>query len=118
LIFGLTAGQPSCATPKEVISPYASDKSRVDPLSIVDLAVINGAKFVARAPETDLGLIQEVIKEAITFKGFAIVEIIQPCKIWARGAKQIKFRKISKPFSDSKKLIGKSDLVGLLYREN
>jgi 2-oxoglutarate ferredoxin oxidoreductase subunit beta len=43
LIFGLTAGQPSCATPKEVGSSYVSDENRLAPLSIVDLAVVNGA---------------------------------------------------------------------------
>lgn len=116
-IFGLTAGQQSSATPKNAISRVTGKINETAPLSAVDLAVASGAKFIARVPETDLKLMQEIIQQAIGFEGFALVEIIQPCKIWARDFKKTEFRKITKPFKRKTDLIGQNNLIGLLYWE-
>jgi 2-oxoglutarate ferredoxin oxidoreductase subunit beta len=116
-VFGLTAGQQSSATPKGVIARGARSKNEVTPLNVVDIAVAAGAKFIARVPEGDLKMMEEVLKKALKFEGFAIVEIIQPCKIWAKSFPQIDFKKIAKPVKDRKKLIGQHDLAGLLYLE-
>lgn len=118
LVFGLTAGQQSSATPKGAKARAAKENNEMSPLSVVDLALASGAKFIARVPEWDMKLIEEVFKKAIRFKGLAVVEIIQPCKIWAKDFPKTTYKKITKPFKDRTKLIGRDNLAGILFCDN
>lgn len=114
-VFGLTAGQQSSATPKGALARAVNSQAKNEPLSVVDLAATVGANFIARVPESDLKMMAEVIEKAITFEGFSVVEIIQPCKIWAKKFPQRSFEKISKPFKNRIELIGKENIAGLLF---
>ncbi len=117
LVFGLTAGQRSSATPQGARTRGAGEDSKMLPLSVVELAGASGAKFIARVPEGDIELAGKIIEKAIRFKGFAVVEVIQPCKIWAKDFRRINYKKITKPLKNRAKLIGRDNLVGLLYLE-
>lgn len=114
-VFGLTAGQQSSATPKGVQTRASRGKNKLEPLSIIDLAAVSGAGFIARVHEDNIVEIKEVFKKAIRFNGFAVVEIIQPCKIWAKDFPKKKYRFIGKPFSDRLKIIGQDSISGILY---
>jgi len=114
-VFGLTAGQQSSATPKGVLPRAAQKANSFEPLSIVDLAVVTQANFIARVHENNIEQIKEVLKKAIRFDGFAVVEIIQPCKIWAKDFPNKKYRSVDRPFSDRLKIIGQENLLGILY---
>lgn len=117
-VFGLTAGQQSSATPKGVVARGVSEECKNQPLSAVDLAATVGARFVSRIPENDLDLMSEVIEKALNFDGFSLIEIIQPCKIWAKKFPERNYKKITKPFKKRLELIGREDVAGLLYLEN
>jgi len=116
-VFGLTAGQQSSATPKGVLSRAAQKANSLEPLSIVDLAVATRANFIARVHEDNIDQMKEVFKKAIRFDGFAVVEIIQPCKIWAKDFPKIKYRSVDKPFPDRLKIVGQDSLLGILYSD-
>lgn len=115
-VFGLTAGQQSSATPRGVKARAAQKENPHLPLNAVDLAAAVGAPFIARVPEGDPKLMQAVFEKALSFRGFAIVEVIQPCKIWAKHFPKVAFRTLAKPATDPKDLIGKHNLTGLLYK--
>jgi len=115
LVFGLTAGQQSSTTPQGVRVRGSRHENPLPPLSAVDLAAAAGARFIARVPEGELGLMQKSFEKALCFKGFAVVEIIQPCKIWAKDFPKMEFKKISKPFLDRTKFTGRANLAGILY---
>jgi len=117
-VFGLTAGQQSSSTPKGVQARGSKEENKISPLSVVDLAATAGAKFIARVPETDPNLMQEVFRKAILSKNFALVEIIQPCKIWVKTFPKTNFKTVLKPFKNRIELIGKNDVAGVLYEEN
>ncbi len=46
------------------------------------LALTLGAGFVARGFSGDVKQLTEIIKEAIEFKGYALVDVLQPCITW------------------------------------
>jgi len=114
-VFGLTAGQESSATPKGVQARASQNINESEPLNIADLSAASGGNFIARVHENNLSQIKEVLKKAINFDGFSVVEIIQPCKIWAKNFPQKKYKTLAKPFEDRRKIIGRDDLLGILY---
>ena len=76
-IYGLTTGQPSPTTDVTdsidgAINPYI-------PLRPLNLALAAGATFVARAFTGDREQLKEIMKAAIEHKGYALVDILQPC---------------------------------------
>jgi 2-oxoglutarate/2-oxoacid ferredoxin oxidoreductase subunit beta len=78
-VFGLTTGQYSPTSEcgkKSKSSPKGSQEKPVNPLT---LALSSGATFVARAYAGNLKEMIEIMKQAVQHKGFAFVDIIQPC---------------------------------------
>jgi 2-oxoglutarate ferredoxin oxidoreductase subunit beta len=85
LIYGLTTGQASPTsktghrtrtTPRGVFEPA------VNPLAI---ALASDASFVARGYAGDMRHLADLLVEAISFKGFALVDVLQPCVAWNRN---------------------------------
>lgn len=78
-IYGLTKGQASPTTDlgtKTGTTPLGSCEIPENPLAI---AVASNCSFVARAFSGDILHLTNIIKEAITHKGFSLVDILQPC---------------------------------------
>lgn len=78
-VFGLTTGQysPTSETGrKSKSSPAGSSEQPINPLA---LAIASGATFVARAYAGNIKEVVEIMKKAIEHKGFAFVDILQPC---------------------------------------
>ncbi len=78
-IYGLTKGQ---ASPTSDIGM----KTKVQPLGVIypplnplALAIASGASFVARSFSGDPDHLVEMMKLAILHKGFALLDILQPC---------------------------------------
>jgi len=117
-VFGLTAGQKSSATPKGVKARAQQDTNKVEPISAVNIAVATGCRFIARIPSDNIKLLQETIERAIQFNGFALIEIIQPCKIWAKTFPQTEFVYLDEPMQNATELLDKENLAGLLYLKN
>jgi len=79
MVYGLTKGQGSPTTARGVktaTQPYGVTNEPLNPLA---LALAAGAGFVARASAADEDRTKDVLKAAITHKGYALVDIFQPC---------------------------------------
>jgi 2-oxoglutarate ferredoxin oxidoreductase subunit beta len=88
-IYGLTKGQAAPTTPigdKTKSTIYGNPEAGVDPCA---LAISFGASWVARGFSGDIKGTTELMKLAITHKGFAFLNIISPCVTW-RGDDQHK----------------------------
>ncbi len=80
-VFALTAGQPTPTTEigyKDKITPLGV---KLHPINPIKLMLSAGATFVARV-YADKPQIEYVFKEAMKHKGFAFIEILQPCVIF------------------------------------
>lgn len=88
-IYGLTTGQPSPTTnitDAIVQSPTTDVSDAVEeavnpsiPLKPLKLALAAGATFIARTFTGDREQLKEIMKAAIEHKGYALVDILQPC---------------------------------------
>lgn len=85
-IYGLTKGQAS-PTSELGKKTKTTPQGNIDrPFSAVALALGAGATFVARAVDTDLPTLGNVLKRAAEHPGTAFVEIYQNCNIFNDGA--------------------------------
>nr|WP_287070045.1 thiamine pyrophosphate-dependent enzyme [Pyrobaculum sp.] len=78
-VYGLTTGQMSPTTLKGVktkTTPYGSIDEPVNPLA---LALAAGATYVARGFSGDVAHLAKLIKEALSHRGFALVDVLSPC---------------------------------------
>ncbi|MDF1539579.1 MAG: thiamine pyrophosphate-dependent enzyme [Candidatus Thorarchaeota archaeon] len=83
---GLTKGQFSPAAPRGYVSKTSPPPpgAPMDPVNTVGLAITGGATFVARGFSGDQKMLVEIMTRAIKHKGFAVVDILQPCMTWNR----------------------------------
>lgn len=78
-IYGLTKGQASPTTARGQVTTLQFDGVYVDPFNPIAVAVALDASFVARSFSGNFNLTVELIKMAIQHKGYALVDILQPC---------------------------------------
>lgn len=78
-VYGLTKGQASPTSGKGFVSPSTPFGALEEPVNPLTLALSANATFVARAFAGDIMHLKSVIKEAVRHKGFALVDILQPC---------------------------------------
>lgn len=78
-IYGLTTGQASPTSAMGHVTSVQVDGNKNEPLNPLVLAIISGAGFVARAYSADKDHLVSIMKEAITYPGYAVVDIFQPC---------------------------------------
>ncbi len=78
-IYGLTKGQASPTTDVGHITGIQTSGSMNEPMNPLLLALSLGAGFVARAFSGDKEHLSSIMYEAINFKGYALVDILQPC---------------------------------------
>ncbi len=81
-IYGLTTGQASPTTHKGIKTKTTPDGNMVSEFRPVPMALAAGASFVATAFAGDVLHLKEIIKQAIQHRGFAFVDIYQPCITW------------------------------------
>jgi 2-oxoglutarate ferredoxin oxidoreductase subunit beta len=78
-IYGLTKGQASPTTLRGQKTTLQIDGVYVDPFNPIAVAVALDASFVARTFAGYLDLTVEIFKQAIQHKGYALVDVFQPC---------------------------------------
>ncbi len=78
-VFALTTGQATTTSPKGFKGGTMPDGSINEPVNPVLIMLVMGATFVARTPASDIAKTKEIMQAAMMHKGFAFVEIIQPC---------------------------------------
>ncbi len=81
-IYGLTKGQYSPTSRAGTRSPSTPEGSLESPLSAGALALGAGARFFARAVDTQQKQLSEVLKRAQAHRGTSLVEIFQNCIVY------------------------------------
>lgn len=78
-IYGLTKGQASPTSMTGLVTGVQVDGNFNEPLNPILLAIAAGAGFVARAFSGKKEHLIKIMKKAINYKGYALVDILQPC---------------------------------------
>ena len=79
MVYGLTKGQGSPTTARGTKTSSQPEGVISTPLNPLALALACGATFVARASAADVDRTKDLIKAAIGHKGYALIDIFQPC---------------------------------------
>ena len=78
-IYGLTTGQASPTTMKEVRTKSTPRGNVETPINPIALAIVSGATYVSRAFSGDPRHMADIIAGGIAHKGFALVDVFSPC---------------------------------------
>lgn len=81
-VFSLTTGQATPTTEEGFVDGSTPLGVKEKPLNPVALALVSGASFVARGYALDVYHLKNLIKQAIDHKGFAFIDVLQPCLIF------------------------------------
>jgi len=79
MVYGLTKGQASPTSQKGFKTPVQVNGVILEPINPLALAIALDASFVARAFSGDIEQSKEIFKKAILHKGYALVDVFQPC---------------------------------------
>ena len=79
MVYGLTKGQASPTSQLGFKTPVQVAGILLEPFNPLAVAIALDAGFVARAFISDAEKTKEILKKAITHKGYALVDIFQPC---------------------------------------
>ncbi len=79
MVYGLTKGQASPTSQRGFKTPVQVDGVFLEPFNPLAVAIALDAGFVARAFAGHAEQTKNILKEAIQHKGYALVDILQPC---------------------------------------
>jgi len=82
MVYGLTKGQASPTSQMGMKTPVQVNGVMLEPFNPIAVALALDAPFIARASIGDTDETKEIIKQAIQFKGCAVVDVFQPCVIF------------------------------------
>ena len=82
MVYALTKGQASPTSPCGIKTPVQVNGVKLEPFNPLAVALALNAPFVARAYAGDVERTKEIIKQAIAFKGFSLVDVFQPCVVF------------------------------------
>jgi len=78
-IYGLTTGQASPTSEKEMKTKSTPEGVIENPLNPISLALAAGATYVARGFSGDAKTLGDLFAKGIRHKGFALVDVLSPC---------------------------------------
>ncbi|HEY3396195.1 MAG TPA: 2-oxoacid:ferredoxin oxidoreductase subunit beta [Armatimonadota bacterium] len=78
-VYGLTKGQASPTSPRELVTRTQPHGPQSEPFAPLALAVLLHAPFVARGYAGDLPHLKDLIVQAVSHRGLALVDVLQPC---------------------------------------
>jgi len=79
MVYGLTKGQASPTSRRGFKTPVQVGGVVLEPLDPIAVALALDASFVARAYCGHIDKTVEIVKRAVRHKGYALVDILQPC---------------------------------------
>ncbi len=79
MVYGLTKGQASPTSRRGFVTPVQVGGVFLEPFNPLAIAIALDASFVARAFSGDVEQTTEIFKKAIEHKGYALVDVFQPC---------------------------------------
>ncbi len=129
--YGLTTGQTSPTSDKGFLTKSTPEGAIELPVNPIALALSSGATFVSRGFAGDIKHLTSLIKEAFLHKGFALVDVLQPCVTfnkkntytWFRQ-RIIKLEEINHNQEDLNQAFNQAKLdedqipIGIFYRQN
>ena len=81
-IYGLTTGQASPTTDHLMRTVSTPKGVLEEPVNPIGLAIAEGATFVARGFAGDIPHLTALYVQALQHRGFALVDVYQPCVTW------------------------------------
>ncbi len=81
-VYGLTKGQPSPTSLPGMNVTSMPTGVLVDALNPLPVALAAGCGFVARGFSGDVDELADLFKEAWRYRGFALLDVLQPCVTW------------------------------------
>src|SRR5215470_2213328 len=78
-IYGLTTGQASPTTMKEVRTKSTPRGNAEMPINPVALALVSGATYIARAFSGEPEHMAQMIASGISHRGFSLIDVFSPC---------------------------------------
>ena len=81
-VYGLTTGQTSPTSEKGYKSKSTPEGVIEVPVNPIATAITSGATFVARGYSANLPHLADLIYQGIQHKGFALIDVLQPCVTW------------------------------------
>ncbi len=78
-IYGLTTGQVSPTSVKGMKTKSTPHGSVENPINPIPMAIVGGATYVARGFSGKQKHLVEILKGAISHRGFALVDVFSPC---------------------------------------
>ena len=100
-VYGLTKGQVSPTTSLGQPQTFAKDGNKNQMMHPLALALSLGAGFVARGFSGDQKQLTEIIKAAIEYEGYALVDVLQPCITWNKVNTFQWYKERVKPLDES-----------------
>lgn len=82
MVYGLTKGQAAPTSEKGMKTPVQPEGVVMEQFNPLAVALSLDASFVARAFAGDIIQSKEIIKAAILHKGYALVDVFQPCVVF------------------------------------
>lgn len=79
MVYGLTKGQASPTSSADFKTKMQPDGVKDTPFNPISTAIAGDIAFVGRAFCQDIEQTKELMKQAITHKGFSLLDIFQPC---------------------------------------
>ena len=79
MVYGLTKGQASPTSQRDFNTPLQIEGVALEPFNPLAIAIALNASFVARAFSGDPKEMKEILKKSINHKGYALIDIFQPC---------------------------------------
>lgn len=79
MVYGLTKGQASPTSQQGFVTPVQVGGVFPEPFNPIAVAIALDASFVARAFSGDIEHTTGILKKAVEHKGYALVDIFQPC---------------------------------------
>ena len=99
-IYGLTTGQVSPTSVKGMKTKSTPHGNVENPINPIPLAMVAGATYVARGYSANPKHLVEMIKGAITHKGFSFLDVFSPCVTYNKDNTYKWFRPRVKPLED------------------
>jgi 2-oxoglutarate ferredoxin oxidoreductase subunit beta len=79
MVYGLTKGQASPTSQQGFVTPVQVNGVMLEPFNPIAVAIALDASFVARINVGDQQESKQILKQAIQHKGYALVDVFQPC---------------------------------------
>jgi len=78
-VYGLTTGQYTPTSPLGFKGKSTPSGTREYPLNPIELMLASGATYIARGYTKKMDLLKTLIREGISHKGFAFIDVLQIC---------------------------------------